>query len=67
MIVSARVVNTYSRPSPIGLPVVADLADLVREGEAHADDLADPVRLHRAHPLGPAVEVVSSASSSSSA
>ncbi len=32
--------------------------DVVREGEAHALALADPVRLHRAHALGPAVHPV---------
>ncbi len=29
-------------------------ADVVRKGEAHADALADPVRLHRLHAVGPA-------------
>jgi hypothetical protein len=51
-------------------PAVADrvpalVADLVREREAHALAAADPVRLHRAHALGPAVHAVERASSSS--
>ncbi len=52
MIVSARVVKTYMRPSPIGL-AVGSSADVVREREAHTQALADPVRLHRPHALGP--------------
>ena len=56
MIVSARVVNTYIRPSPIRRALV--VADVVREREAHADALADPVGLHRLHALGPAGHLV---------
>jgi hypothetical protein len=38
-------------------------ADVVREGEAHALALADPVLLHQAHALGPAGQVVGSSGS----
>ena len=34
------------------------VADVVREGEAHALALADPVLLHQTHPLGPAGQPV---------
>ena len=56
MIVSARVVNTHSLPSPIERAVV--VADVVREREAHAVALADPVGLHQLHALGPAGHLV---------
>ncbi len=56
MMVSARVVKTYMRPSPISCAVVA--ADVVREGEAHAFALADPVLLHQLDALGPAGQVL---------
>ena len=52
MIVSARVVKTYMPAVLDQLAVAA--ADLVREGEAHALALADPVLLHQPHALGPA-------------
>ncbi len=50
MIVSARVVKTLSSP------VFA--ADVVREREVHALAAADPVRLHRAHAVGPFGQLV---------
>jgi hypothetical protein len=64
MMVSGRVVNTYSLPSPIS---AVGVLDLVREGEAHAGRLADPVGLHDAHALGPARQLVVDVASSSSA
>ena len=56
MIVSARVVNTYILPSPI--EIAALVADVVREREAHALALADPVRLHLLHAIRPAGHLV---------
>ena len=57
MMVSARVVKTcMSLPSCTSWPSAPRM--LVREGEAHALALADPVLLHQAHALGPAFQVV---------
>jgi len=44
--------------APVGQRLTVGALDGVREGEAHAFALADPVLLHQLHALGPARQVV---------